>query len=142
MPLDAAPATMWSRVALLLRDREAVLVLAMLHAAMSNHPALRQSSRQIGDMLGGLVDRRTAMRSVRRLQDHGLVDVAAEGRAGTVYRIHQEALAQLVHASPVWQDAVGAAPGWSNLTFPLLDQLQSELQGTGATAAAAAMETA
>ncbi|MBW8833524.1 MAG: hypothetical protein JF606_29970 [Burkholderiales bacterium] len=104
-------------------NREDAILLAWLHQAGAAAEPLRVSSRDMEGLLCGLVDRRTAMRAMARLQSGGLVVVTPLGRAGTQYRLDGHALAALLATFPFHEDAAATMPGWANLTFPLLQRL-------------------
>jgi hypothetical protein len=118
-----ALATACSRICMLRGNREDAILLAWLHQAGAADKPIRVSSRDMETCLGGLVDRRTAMRALTRLESDGFVSVSPLGRVGTEYRLDGEALAALLSASPINEDAAAMMPGWSNLSFPLLQRL-------------------
>ena len=147
-PIAPAPilgfdsATVGSRLSTLLRSRDEALLLVWLHQVGAASAPVRVSSRDLESSLLGLVDRRTAMRSMARLQTAGLVTVTPMGRAGTEYRLDGAALHALVHQPfPFHEDAAASMPGWTSLTFPLLQRLTQALPAAATPAAQeAAME--
>ena len=129
--------TAWSRMCVLLGNREETLMLVWLHANCAHVETVRGSTRDMGLALGGLVDRRTAMRALTRLQSAGYVEITSLGRAGTEYRIDAGALESLLTASPFPEGAAASIPGWTTLSFPLLQRLGGDLlAGLEATQAA------
>jgi hypothetical protein len=123
---DLAAAATWSRICILLGSREQAILLAWLHGSRAHVEPLRASSRDMESALGGLVDRRTAMRALTRLQSAGYVEITSFGRAGTEYRLNADALGALLTASPFPEDAAATMPGWANLSFPLLQRLGAD----------------
>ena len=53
----------------------------------------------------------------------GYVEITSLGRAGTEYRIYAGALESLLTASPFPEGAAASIPGWTTLSFPLLQRL-------------------
>ena len=135
-------ATTAARLCMLLRSRDEALLLVWMHQVGAASAPVRVSSRDLESSLLGLVDRRTAMRSMARLQTAGLVTVTPMGRAGTEYRLDGAALHALVHQPfPFHEDAAASMPGWTSLTFPLLQRLNQALPAAATPAAQeAAME--
>jgi hypothetical protein len=124
---NAADAKTACRLSMLLAHREQAIVMFWL-MSVASAKAISLSTRGLTDALGGLVDRRTAMRAVARLQDAGLVKVKALGRSGSEYRVVWPAVDALLATFPFHEDARATMPGWADLKFPLLDQL-SEAMG-------------
>jgi hypothetical protein len=124
-PLPASTAL--ARVCMLRGNREEAILLAWLHQAGAAVDPIQVSSRQMSDMLLGLIDRRTAMRAMARLQADGLVAVTPLGRAGTQYRLDGGALAALLSSFPFDGSAAAVMPGWADLKFPLLQRLDVAL---------------
>lgn len=117
-------ATFASRLAMLLRGRDEALMFVWLHQAGADGSPLRVSSRDLGPLLLGLIDRRTAMRAMDRLASAGLVSVTPMARAGTEYSINCSSVQALLHQPfPFPEDAAATMPGWANLHFPLLHRL-------------------
>jgi hypothetical protein len=106
-------------------NREEAVLLAWLHQAGAALDPIQVSSRQMSEMLLGLIDRRTAMRAMARLQADGLVAVTPLGRAGTQYRLDGGALATLLSSFPFESSTAAIMPGWADLKFPLLQRLDA-----------------
>lgn len=128
--LHLPSATACARLCILRGNREDAILLAWLHQAGAAAEPLRVSSRDMEGLLCGLVDRRTAMRAMARLQSGGLVVVTPLGRAGTQYRLDGHALEALLATFPFHEDAAATMPGWANLTFPLLQRLAPAAEAT------------
>jgi hypothetical protein len=122
-PLGLSGPRTCTRLCMHLRSREAAILLAWLYREGASTAAVRKSSRSLEQELQGLVDRRTAMRAMERLQSAGLVDVTVLGRAGTEYRLRGDAIASLLSTFPFHEDAIVTTPGWVDLDFPLLHTL-------------------
>ena len=116
-------ATARSRICMLLGSRDEGILVAWLLGARAHINPLFTSSRDMESALGGLVDRRTAMRALTRLQSAGYVAIKPSGRAGTEYRLEVDAFEMLLTACPFPEDAAATMPGWANLNFPLLQRL-------------------
>ena len=132
--LGLQKSTACARLCMLRGNREDAILLSWLYDAGASAVPVRLSSRQLESLLGGLIDRRTAMRSLARLQSSGLVSVKPLGRAGTEYRLDGAALEALLGTFPFPEDAAATMPGWANLSFPLLQRLDLALAGSGAAA--------
>lgn len=138
---DLLSSTACSRLCMLQGNREEAILLAWLHHAGAATDPVRVSSRDMEAWLCNLVDRRTAMRAMARLQAVGLVAVAPMGHVGTEYRLNGGALQALLATFPFDEAAAATMPGWANLTFPLLQRLSlASSVGAAPTAQVADME--
>lgn len=113
----------YARLCIKRRNRGEAIVLAWLLQVGWSREWFTVSSRKLHALLGGLVDRRTMLRTLQRLADCGLVEVTDAGRDGMNYRLHQEACRDLLLTRPENADAARTLPGWSSVAFPLLAKL-------------------
>jgi hypothetical protein len=118
-----ASATAYSRLCMLRRSLEQVVLLACLHQLGAGSHSIVISGRGLEDRSLRLVDRYTVMREVSRLQRDGLVVVTPRGRAGTEYRLNGDALGAMLTSAPASSMAFAATPGWAEAPFPLLQRL-------------------